>query len=173
MTFARDNGPASAEGLAEFESKLGSLPADYREFIAAHNGVKLSGTASLRGSDEWSVDTIEGIQETEFWHEDYPQNSMPVATDGTGNTYLMSLAGESRGRIYFLDHESWADEKIALARMPHVTDSFADFLSRIQDFDPDDPEDEELFHILAERDRKTEEQRQAILNPKKPWWKLW
>jgi hypothetical protein len=36
-----------------------------------------------------------------------------------------------------------------------------------------DPEEEELFHILAERRRKTEEQHRAILNPKKPWWKIW
>ena len=34
------------------------------------------------------------------------------------------------------------------------------------------PEQLELVE-LAERNRKTEEQRQAILNPKKPWWKIW
>ena len=173
MTFAKDNGPASAEKLAEFESKLGRLPEDYREFIAAHNGTELGGTASLRGPDKWAVEFIYGIQDTEFWHEDYPKDSMPVGDDGSGNTYLMSLVGESRGRIFFLDHELSSEAKKPVSGLPLVAESFADFLARIQDFDPDRPESEELFHILAERRRKTEEQRQAILNPKKPWWKIW
>jgi hypothetical protein len=173
MTFVRDNGPASAEALAEFESKLGGLPADYREFIAAHNGVSLSGTALLRGPDKWAVETIDGIQNTEFWHEDYPKDSMPVSDDGSGNEYLMALSGEARGRIYFLDGALAAEAEKPVERLPLVAESFRDFLARIQDFDPDDPEDEELFHILAERRRKTEEQRQAILNPKNPWWKIW
>ncbi|HET6410170.1 MAG TPA: SMI1/KNR4 family protein [Chthoniobacteraceae bacterium] len=173
MIFVRDNGPASAEALAGFESQLGSLPDDYREFITAHNGVSLSGTAQLRGPDKWPVETIEGIQDTEFWHEDYPKGSMPIGDDGSGNTYLMALTGELRGRIYFLDHELSSESQKPLGRLPLVADSFADFLARIQDFDPDDPEDKELFHVLAERRRKAEEQREAIHNAKKPWWRIW
>lgn len=173
MTFATDNGPASAEALVEFASKLGGLPDDYRELIAAHNGVSLSGTAELRGPDKWAVETIEGIQVTEFWHEDYPKNSMPIASDGSCNTYLMGLAGESRGRIYFLDGALAAEAEKPAEHLPLVAESFSEFLSRIQDFDPDRPESEELFYILAERRRKTEEQRQAILNPTNPWWKIW
>jgi cell wall assembly regulator SMI1 len=173
MTFTTDKGPASAEALAEFESKLGRLPDDYREFIASHNGVELSGTATLRSPDKWGVETIEGIQDTEFWHEDYPKGSMPVATDGCGNIYLMALTGESRGRIHYLDHELPSERKKPVGSLPVVAESFADFLSRLQDFDPDEPESVELFHILVDRRRKTEEQRQAILKPKEPWWKIW
>lgn len=39
----------SPGALAEFEDKLDGLPADYREFIAVHNGVRLCGTSSLQG----------------------------------------------------------------------------------------------------------------------------
>ncbi len=173
MIFVNDNGPASAESLAEFESKLGRLPDDYRDFITAHNGVELSGTAILRDPDKWAVQTIEGIRDTEFWHEDFPKGSMPVATDGIGNSYLMGIVGASHGRIFFLDHERSSETQEPLANLSLVAESFADFISRIQDFDFEDPEAEDLFHILVERRRKTEAQRQAILNPKKPWWKIW
>lgn len=98
---------------------------------------------------------------------------MPIASDGSGNTYLMALTEESRGHIYFFDHELSSEIQKPLGRLPRVAESFGDFLARIQDFDPEDPEDEELFHVRTERRRKTEEQRQKILSPKKPWWKIW
>ena len=173
MTFVRDNGPASAEALAEFESKLGGLPTDYRDFIAAHNGVGLSATAQMRGPEKWGVATIEGIQDTEFWSEDYPVGSMPIATDGTGNTYIMALTGESRGRIHFLDHERPTESEMPVGQLPVIAASFGDFLPRIDDFDSEDPESEQLFRTLAERDRKLDDERKAIYETKKPWWKLW
>ena len=172
MIFVTDKGPANVAALAEFESKLGQLPSDYRDFISIHNGVELIGTASLRGSDRWPVYTIEGIQATDFWDEDYPKGSMPIGSDGTGNTYLMGLEGDARGHIYFFDHEQSEVEK-PVGSLVCVAESFAEFLGRIQDFDPEDPEDTKLFHIIQERRHLAEEQRQSILNPKKPWWKIW
>lgn len=172
MIFVTDNGPANALALADFESKIGQLPEDYRDFISIHNGVELVGTASLRGPDKWSVYTIEGIQATDFWREDYPTSSMPVATDGSGNTYLMSLEGDARGSIYFYNHEQSAVEN-PVGNLVCVAESFAEFLARIQDFDPEDPEDVKLFQLIQERRRGAEEQLQAILKPQKPWWKFW
>ena len=177
MTFVEDNGAASPEALADFELKLGQLPDDYREFIAAHNGVRLSGSADVRidtplGPEFWGVDTIEGVQDTEFWVVDYPTGSMPVATDGGGNTYLMGLVGELRGRIYFHDHELASEVPEPLESLQCLVESFGTFLAGVRDFDPDDPESEALFHLLIERRREVDQQRDAILNPKKPWWKL-
>lgn len=178
MTFVEDNGTASTEALAEFESKLGRLPDDYRDFISRHNGVSLSGSADVRvntprGTEFWGIVTIEGIQDSEFWVEDFPIGSMPIATDGGGNTYLMWLVGEQRGRIYFHDHELASETPDPLESLICVAESFGAFLAGIRDFDPDDPESEALFHLLEERRRRVDQQREAILKPRKPWWQFW
>jgi hypothetical protein len=85
----------------------------------------------------------------------------------------MSVSGDSRGRVYFLDHERSSEAEKPIQELPCMASSFAEFIGGIQDFDPDDPGSEKLFHILGERRRKDAETLQRILAPKKPWWKFW
>lgn len=172
MIFVKDNGPASAEAIADLESKLGRLPEDFREFIEAHDGVELSGTATLLGPEKWPIDHIWSLKQIEFEHVDFPQDTIPIADDGTGNTYLMCLAGTSRGCIYFFDHEC-SDLNEPVEQLQRVARTCAEFLAGIRDFDPEDPESEALFHLCAERRQRIEAERQAILMSKKPWWRFW
>ncbi len=147
-------GVLANEALAAFEAKFGQIPADYAEFISEANGVELVSSTVIQGGDEhgeaewWGVDTIEGIEsrkgvegvelQTEFWHEDYPQGVIPVAKDGSGNCYVMALQGDSRGAIFFLDHELPSEDQQDIERLHRVADNFAGFVARIRDKIPDD-----------------------------------
>jgi hypothetical protein len=156
MIFIQDNinGSLSREVISSAEAKFGTLPSDYLEFISKHNGSELAQTSVIQvrtkdGEIEWcGVERIGGLEsrrglqgldlQTEFWKEDYPPMTIPVATDGSGSTYIMCLRDELNGAVFFVDHERASEEQSNLSMLPKVADSFGEFLSQIRDRAPED-----------------------------------
>src|SRR5262249_37744503 len=111
--------PASPEEVAAFERAVGfPLPADLRVFLAecgavvgmsVHNGYWVGGVERLTRS---------------LGRGDFPppvsgEPAAPVATDGSGNAFLLSASG----RVWRRDHETGGASEVA--------GSFADFLERV------------------------------------------
>ena len=97
--------PSSEAMLARYEENLATtLPDDYREFLLSCNGGFPSYTV-LNGFRA-SVKEFYAIEERELFDPSrYPKFSLAIARDGSGNDYVMMLAGKVRGQIYYWDHE--------------------------------------------------------------------
>src|SRR5262245_46612323 len=111
--------PASPKEVAAFERAAGFLlPADLRTFFAAtgavvgmsvHNGYWLGDVEQLARS----------LTRCDFPHSVAGELTVPVATDGGGNAFLLSASG----RIWRWDHETGSVSAVAA--------SFAEFLERV------------------------------------------
>ena len=103
--------PATPEELTAFEQAHGSIPADYRWYLAACGG-------GVIGS-EW-VDDIRKLSATQkkFREEAWPvQDAFPIGWDGGGNPMVIE---KSSGRLLVADHDFGGVHDLA--------PSFADFV---------------------------------------------
>ena len=64
-----------------------------------------------------------------------PPGALPIAEDPGGNLFLLSLAGDSRGAVFFWDHEEepvdavdWSD----FDNVHQVAGTFAEFLASVR-----------------------------------------
>jgi cell wall assembly regulator SMI1 len=115
---------ASAEAIVELEKSLAAkLPEDFNDFLRTHeaitameirNGYWVGGIALI----------IMNVRRGDFppavAEENGPDAVVPVATDGGGNAFLMSLRG---GTVWKWDHETGGVRIVA--------DNFTAFLGRI------------------------------------------
>ena len=187
MTIESANTGIDEALLTSFEARLGQLPEDYRRFVLKNNGIVLFGcpvfaVPSADGVQYWGIVELCGVPDAagvedvdlyeDFWGWPYPKDSIPVATDGCGNTYLMALSGARRGNIFFFDHET-CEAGESINDLEHLLPSFDSLFAGIRDYEPNSPESERLFHTLQERKKKNDEAFRQILEPSKPWWRFW
>ena len=187
MTTARPNSPISNDLLTAVEKLLGPLPADYRKFLQKHNGIRfdIDPEFPVTIEDEiryWSITELYGIPATAVdagidlhetcWGEIIPRDSIPIASDGCGNDYVMALHGPRRGHIFFADHEA-GEPATTVESLQHLLPSFASLFESLVDYPPNDPEAKQHFHQMKARQEKHDAQRQQIYSPSKPWWKFW
>lgn len=118
---------ASPRALASLAERYGSLPSDYADFLSVHDGATptdnvLDGSNNSVGVRGFlaaseiisTADEIDGLG----------ADLIPIAYDGSGNYVCI---GSTDHKIYFWDHEVDRDNI--------VSESFRDFLNRLQPFD--------------------------------------
>lgn len=119
-----DSGPKlSEQKLSKFETKIAyRLPEDYRKFMLRQNGgtpvmeMMFSFQESGKNSDsvidsfyaiaaEADVTTISEAVETYIVSGRIPSSLLPIADDQFGNQLCIDVSGETRGAVYFWNHE--------------------------------------------------------------------
>jgi len=121
MAHVRDsnrNGPLDAARLAAFEAQVGAkLPDEYREFLLTHNGGELSPDELVLPGETEPFSSLAGplfglhdgpSALDEVWENcdgEVPPELLAFAQDVGGNLLCIGIRGESRGRVYFWDHD--------------------------------------------------------------------
>lgn len=147
----RMTGPKLTEKeIADFEKRIGcSLPTSYRQFLMAFNG----------GRPNKKFFLIEGwLEPTSLVNDFYglvpgksnnldegiatlkgrlPKGFISIADDPGGDQILISLDGETRGSVYFWDHENEPDDPSDnindYSNMYMLADDFGEFLNALRD----------------------------------------
>lgn len=147
-----DGVPALAEdSLQAVEQKYAcQLPDDYRRFLLENNGgfpspdcVIFTEAGHETASDvfcffaigderawaslEWNYETFSGR---------LPKDTLPVGRDSCGNLWLLSVAGETAGSVFFWDHGSYDTfDETDLGNWPRVAASFQEFRESLSTYD--------------------------------------
>jgi hypothetical protein len=135
--------PVSDADIQSFEEELGyALPASYRLFLkkyglTAGKGDTRFSNPDNRGEIETSVDVFYGFkpgdtydirENWESYADELPGQLLPIAT-GSGGQFLLSLAGEDKGTVYW-----WLPEYGPVASRDNiepVADSFDRFVNSL------------------------------------------
>jgi hypothetical protein len=149
---SRRFGRCTERGLLAFEQRAGGkLPADYRKFLLEHNGgipeaavVKGKGVDSvvrqlngLHNGARWA--RLESLRKT--YAGRMPKGLLPIGSDPFGNVYCLGLGGRWRGKVWFWDHETEADEgePPRTDNLTLVAASFTAFLAKLRPAPPEPP----------------------------------
>jgi hypothetical protein len=131
--------------LTVFEKRIeAQLPHDYREFIKKYNGgePKPAGFWIKKDKDGSSVNLLYGLFEnpkhysiggsiSQEWK--LHDSLLPIGDDGTGNLICIVVKGETKGNIYFVDHEIYVpNETGSFTGITKLADTFSEFLSNLQ-----------------------------------------
>jgi hypothetical protein len=113
---------ATAADFARLEAALGaSLPADYRAFVEDFGGVAIEqATVVLEdGGQRHGVETFFGFGEAKYAYDLHgkleryvdrlPKGMLPIATDATGNLFVLAVDGDDVGAVLFWDHDGPRD----------------------------------------------------------------
>ncbi len=139
----------SLEEINTFIKKLGTppLPDDYMEFLIQHNGgVPSPNTYFIQNHPEKFCDihSFFGIEvqiearclDWIFYEcQDYiPRNLFPIGNSSTNDLICLSLSGETRGGVFFLDCMAETNDNVY-----KIANSFTEFLEGLYEFqDPDE-----------------------------------
>jgi len=141
-------GPRASETqISNFESEIGyALPDDYRRFLAACNGGYLGGRFWHR-EQHVGIDHIGGFREEtyfslrwarECYRDRIPKELLWIMNDPFGNAICLGLVGNTRGKIYFWDHdeepdpEEWDGSVENSGNVSIVTDSFTELVDGLE-----------------------------------------
>lgn len=138
--------PIAQEDLVRLEDQLKiELPDEYRRFLLQNNGGRPepdvfrfidSSQSITQDSVAWFMcikpEHINDLYETmsELTGR-IPDNMLPIAVDSFGNYICLITIGESRGEIYFWDHELETEDKNTF----FVAFNFNTFLQSLSDPD--------------------------------------
>jgi hypothetical protein len=151
MEMIKTGPPLNESDLDGFEKTIGyDLPSDYRQFLLKYNGAKPvpdffqvpgwqyeeSYVSQLKGllkeKDEKKVDLA---RLNDLLDGRLPKGFIAIGSDPGGNQILLSLAGETKGNVYFFDHENEPDDATDdLEDYPNiflVANSFTEFLNNL------------------------------------------
>jgi hypothetical protein len=137
--------PLVDEGrIRQFEQTAGiTLPADYRDFLLAHNGghpVKRLFDIPEICEDALldyflAIDGPPGANlgdELARWKHEMPTGFLPIAGDPGGAILIMGTVGEHAGKIYFWDHQHSFLQSSHQQNTYLVGTSFSEFLSSLK-----------------------------------------
>jgi hypothetical protein len=135
--------PASEADLFALEASLGSrLPDDYRQFVRDCNGGHVGGLLWFYGRTptgemaDAGIHHIGGLREESYlsltWARDcyaghIPDDLLWIMDDPFGNAICLCIRGESRGSIFFWDHENQGSNGLQ-----PLAASFGDFVTGVQ-----------------------------------------
>ncbi|HSI85789.1 MAG: SMI1/KNR4 family protein [Candidatus Methylacidiphilales bacterium] len=151
IEMLRANPAASEDALRILEHTFGAeLPADYRAWLQECNGgwpdnlnnwiddSAIPGVPNCIGVQDFlSTDRIIST------HREYggriPRYLLPIGDDGDGNYVCLGILGESRGGIYYWDHENepaafeLLEEKLSSehTNIHFIAKSFSDFAEKL------------------------------------------
>jgi hypothetical protein len=130
---------AAASRLIELEDHLGArLPEPYRAYLAGQDG------GALEGYNNHGIEIILGIGEVPQWSSLWyllgqdgdviPSGWIPVGTDAGGGLFMLAVAAEDPGSVWYQSSELEEDD--AGVSYPVVrerlADSWTEFLSSIE-----------------------------------------
>ncbi len=124
--------PFRSADLDSLEERIGfALPADYKRFLASHNGATLqTNVFSVSASNDSGVNSFIPLDELEkerrHIEEEVPKSAIPVAWAEGGNYVVLDV--RQGGGVFFWDHESPTP-------LTRLADSFDAFLEMLQPFD--------------------------------------
>ncbi|MBP7253631.1 MAG: SMI1/KNR4 family protein [Alphaproteobacteria bacterium] len=145
--------PAPESELLAFEKALGArLPDDYREFLIECNGGFLGGMLWFVGPTPTGEKADAGVHHIGgFRQESYfslikirscyegriPDALLWIMDDPFGNAICLGLQGESRGRVYFWDHENepegnWDGKVDSGGDLQILANTFTEFVAGLQ-----------------------------------------
>lgn len=150
-------GKLSESGIADFEVKFSILlPTDYKDFLLEHNGG--CPKPNTNRFPETDVQWIYGIHQYDYWanliehidmfKERIPSDTIPIANDSGGNLFLLSLRNDSKGEVWFWNHEEEAEENghEYLENITKVSDSFNSFIDNLYEWiDPNEDITEKIL----------------------------
>jgi SMI1 / KNR4 family (SUKH-1) len=140
--------PTSPAQLDEFERDEGvQLPAEYREFLLTSNGGRPHANVDVPEFMEVVVNDFFGLQageeydlrgERAMYEDRIPPGTIPIAGDPGGNLFLLSVDGDSKGAVYYWDHEEepqdggtdWSD----FENVYRIAASFDEFLALLRPY---------------------------------------
>ncbi|MDP9072483.1 MAG: SMI1/KNR4 family protein [Actinomycetota bacterium] len=145
LTLTEDGGPATEAEIAAAERQLGvSIPMEYREFLAQHNGARPVFNY-FAGSERWnlgvtdffgvgSFDDVALLRERVEYQDRVPPWLLPVAETEGGNLICIALEGEDTGAVYFWFHEGESDEgePPATDNLYRLANSFKEYLAGLR-----------------------------------------
>ena len=142
-----DSMPLDKDLLRHLEQQMGQLPEDYARFLLTANGgeavPELSYPVNLPGGETEvtvlrfePVDCLRGVESidlaVEMWELYFGKGWIPLASDGCGNDYLMSLEKTNSGAIYFRDHEE-VDEDVPGSGLTLIAGSFSELVAGLRE----------------------------------------
>jgi hypothetical protein len=113
---ANPHGPLDRARLTLFEVRLGTaLPADYRQFLLAHNGGEFVPDEIVlpsQGQPFASIGPLFGLHDgplslesvCENLEGEIPADVLAFGEDVGGNLLCIGIRGNLRGKVYFWDH---------------------------------------------------------------------
>jgi SMI1 / KNR4 family (SUKH-1) len=106
--------PAPPQAIDRLERQVGSLPAEYREFLARQDGGwVLDNDKALKiiyGVGEDGPEALRIWDPLELYARRVPSWLLPVAEDEYGNLFALSIRHRDRGTVWFWDHEEESSE---------------------------------------------------------------
>lgn len=149
-------GSTNIKDIESFEAKYAiALPKEYKEFLLEYNGG--APTPSTNKIPETDVQWLYGIHNGENWaslewnietlKNRIPENTLPIAGDSLGNSFLLSLNNDTYGEIWFWDHELEGEEgESYFGNITKSANSFNDFIGNLYEYIPnDEPETDRII----------------------------
>ncbi|MFT7835502.1 SMI1/KNR4 family protein [Saccharothrix sp. BKS2] len=137
VEYLRREPPVEPGLLARLEERIGhALPDEYRDYLLEQDGGQLE-------ENDRGVDSVFGLgpvpdqtstwEVLEIYRDRVPSWLLPVADDGAGNLYAISLRSGDRGTVWFWDHEE-ADEGRPPAEedLVELAESWVGFLAGLE-----------------------------------------
>ena len=171
-------GSLTPELLRYLESRIGEIPSDYCRFLLSKNGgivnpdfelqsVSLPEDVKPAVYEFCSINCSRGAEtvdlDIERWALNFGTNFVPIASDGIGNDFLISVGEGNAGHVYFRNHEE-VDEDVAGSGLTRVAESFTDFLSQLHQSEPT---------LSGGRPRELSNPQVSLQPLRKPWWRFW
>lgn len=146
VDFTEPLPPASDDAIEEVEHSLGlSLPADYRGFLAEHNGGYMEenflppGDASVRyfysaglNDSKYIDDLVSALHRLYLPDVDLSYQLrtgfLPVGEDEGGNLVCLKAVGEDSGSVWLWSHDAALDED----PFERLSESFGEFFSSLR-----------------------------------------
>ena len=147
VTLTLDKPVADEARVSAFEGTLGHpLPDGYRDFMLRYNGGRPTPSSfqlALRSGPytdslvDWFLSLHDGelsnLERTvKLMSGRFPPDTLPIGRDPFGNFVLIGLRGDTRGKVYFWDHENEAEDGPDWSNVDLVAGSFDGFMSGLK-----------------------------------------
>ena len=170
----------SGESILKIEGLLGKpLPTEYRDWLSDDESSFVTPNKVTIPADPPWIDTVSDIYRTDevirylemeqemeaVGSRDFPEGMFPIAENGMGDHYLMSMRDADFGSIFFLFHEETNSDDGLWGLHPMGSG----FNSWLDTFEEDVP----VQKYSAPPQIATPVRSPATKKQPKPWWRFW
>ncbi|MCP5539485.1 MAG: SMI1/KNR4 family protein [Akkermansiaceae bacterium] len=169
-----------SDAAAEIEKIVGAkLPEDIKSFYSgAYSEIDLPAEIDVPDSSPW-IDEVNGfydaddalallredIRSLEYDTRQIPARTIPIADNGNGDFYIVSLREADLGAILYAFHETCDPMDDSLDGAIFLAPSFSEWTASFR------PKQKRT--ATPDWDAIREAELHEILHPKPPWWKFW
>ena len=137
IAFVAKNPAATALAVEELERRVGTLPAEYREFLLSADGGQPEPNVDQEHqecgvSEFFSIQAA--IEQRDKLRGRVPSDFLPIASAAGGNLVCLRIRGEDVGSVYFWDHElePASGESVVGMNMYRIAASVGEFLAHLR-----------------------------------------